>query len=247
MTRALPVLDASPPPAAPPPPGPKETALRALWPVAVARLRRPRGWLSWARLARRYDLRFLHAHQLAVRIPEGLVPDCASCVDVCCTGENAVVGLRLLDVARLEDAGLARFVVHERPTGAAQEASWARREADASVFHRVFPVLARDRTGTCGLLTEDRLCGAYPAWPLSCARYPYALDLWNRSIFYAKGCASRELLPYADAAPKIRRLVDAVVQSYNERVKDVVLIHVARRELEEIGLARHLRLGELGR
>lgn len=227
--------------------GPKEAALRALWPIAVARLRAPRGWWTWARLARRYRLRTLRPSQLVVRVADGLLPDCASCTEVCCTGPNAIVSLRLIDVARLVDAGLERYVVRGAPTAAGDDATWARREADGSVFRRAFPILARDRTGTCALLTEDRLCGAHPAWPLSCARYPYALDLLGRSVFYAKGCGSRELLPYADAAPRVRRLVEAVVEGYNERVKDVVLVHVARRDLADLDLARHVSFDEIDR
>ena len=43
-----------------------------------------------------------------LRVPPRLVPDCAGCEEVCCTGRSRVVALRLVDVAALVDAGLAR-------------------------------------------------------------------------------------------------------------------------------------------
>ena len=67
-------------------------------------------------------------------------------------------------------------------------------------------MLARDQTGTCALLTADRTCGAFPSWPLSCARYPYALDLQRRVVFWAKGCGSSTVLPSGEAPENIKRL-----------------------------------------
>lgn len=233
--------------------GPLEEALTALWPIARARVYRW-GWLRQTfALRRRFHLRFLRLGELKVVVPTGQTPDCENCVELCCTGPNAVVSLRLRDIAALSDAGLEQFITHERPATPAgtstravnRSSTWARREADGSVFHHAFPVLARDATGTCKLLTEDRRCGAFPAWPLSCARYPYALDLQSRVVFFAKGCASTAILPAAEAAPRVRALVRAVVDGYNERVKDAVMLAVARAELRELGLLRHLKLEHL--
>jgi Fe-S-cluster containining protein len=196
-------------------------------------------WRS-IKLQRRFRLRFLDLGKLAVKIPAGQLPDCEACTDICCTGANARVSLRLLDVARLIDGGFADHVVRDPTPTAPKTASWARREADDSVFHRVFPVLRRDATGTCAFLDDNRLCGVYPNWPLSCARYPYALDLQLGVIFYARGCNTSTLVPAAEAAPRLRALCRAVVDSYNERIKDVVMLTHARGELVAAGLDRHL-------
>lgn len=235
---ALPILDNAPPEHVP---GPKELALKALWPKARARVDTLSFWRETVRLRRRFSLRMLKLGDLKVAIPQGRLPDCESCTDVCCTGPNAIVSLRLRDVAALVDAGLERFVVHERRPLERKElarSTWARREAEGSVFHRAFPILLRDDTGTCGLLTEERMCGAYPAWPLSCARYPYALDLQTKHVFWAKGCASMTMVPAIDAPIRVRALLRSVIDAYNERVKDAVLVHVARKELEALDLAR---------
>lgn len=223
-------------------PGPTEKALSALWQQTRYRLHSPRYLWTWLELRRRFDLGLVRASSLKVMVPRGLVPDCESCLDLCCTGPNAVVSLRLTDVAALKDAGLERYMTHERPLLDDDRKTWARLEADWSVFHRAFPVLQRDATGTCALLTEDRMCGAYPAWPLSCARYPYALDVLHGRVFLAKGCDSHRSLSLDDAPDTIRRLVDNAVHAYNERVKDVILLHIALEELHQLGLVQHLKL-----
>ena len=222
--------------------GAHEQALRSLWLEARNRLYHPRSWWTHLQLRRRFDLAPLRIGQLRVAVPIGQVPDCDSCLDMCCTGPNAVVSLRFLDIARLVDLGLAAHITHARPAPPApKDTTWARRELESSMFAARFPVLTRDATGTCQLLTDDRQCGVYPSWPLSCARYPYALDLMHHTIFYATGCKSYEMVSASEAPPATRRLVRAVVDSYNERIRDIVLLYMARDELRELGLLAFIR------
>lgn len=229
-------------------PGALERSVDELWQRTRFRLHSPRYLWTWLELRRRFDLSLVRPASVKVMVPRGLVPDCESCVDICCTGPNAVVSLRLTDIAALVDAGLERAMTHERPDREPDDKSWARLEADWSVFHRAFPVLKRDVTGTCSLLTESRTCGAYPSWPLSCARYPYAFDALNNRVFLAKGCESHREVSLDDAPGGVRRLVDNAVRAYNERVKDVILLHVALEEIHGLGLIEHLRLeGRLAR
>lgn len=219
--------------------------------MARARLSRWGTLRASLSLHRRFHLRLLRVGELRIAVPTGKLPDCDSCLEVCCTGPNAVVSLRLRDVAALTDAGLERFIVRRERSSNPSHAprpktsTWARREADGSVFHQAFPVLARDATGTCALLTEERHCGAWPAWPLSCARYPYALDLQAKVIFWAAGCASHTLVAASEVAPRVRGLVRAVVDSYNARVKDIVMVHMARAELDDMGLLRHIDVASI--
>lgn len=227
--------------------GEMERALDELWQRARFRLYSPRHLWTWLDLNRRFELSFVRSGQLKVQVPRGLVPDCDSCLEICCTGPNAVVSLRLRDIAALVDAGLEEHITFDRPD-APGDRSWAALEASWSVFHRTFPVLRRDETGTCALLTDERTCGAWPSWPLSCARYPYAIDVLGRRIFLAKGCGEHRFVTLEDPPGRVRDLVDAAVKSYNERVKDIILLHVALDELCDLGLARFLCLdGRLGR
>jgi Fe-S-cluster containining protein len=228
-------------------PGRLEQRLEELWQQKRFALYSPRNVWSWLELRGRFELRFVRASSLKVMVPRGLVPDCESCLELCCTGPNAVVSLRLSDIAALVDAGKERFITHERPAPP-PGTTWARLESEWSVFTRVFPVLQRDKNGTCALLTEERQCGAYPSWPLSCARYPYALDVLNGRVFLAKGCGSHRQVTLDDVPGAVRRLVDNAARAYNERVRDVILLHVAFDELHELGLLEHLRLeGKLSR
>jgi Fe-S-cluster containining protein len=230
-------------------PGKMERGLKDLWKKAGSRVYHPRYFIKTLRLRRHFDLNMVGLHQVTVEVPAGQVPDCDSCVEVCCTGPNAVVSLRLNDIARLVDAGRGAHVIPsaspspEGLRGARLPViSQARENLDESLFSRVFPVLARDVTGTCTLLTEDRLCGAYPQWPLSCSRYPYAFDQVKRRVFWASGCGSREVIAATESAGQVRSLVKASLRSYNERIKDVILLHVALPELKELGFLTHLRL-----
>lgn len=227
--------------------GPCERALEELWPVARARLWTLRYARETLTLWRRFHLRPLRLAALRIVVPPGQVPDCDACTEICCTGDNAVVSLRFRDLARLVDAELSTHVTHERPAPRLPEArrSWARREADASVFGQAFPVLTRDQTGTCSLLSAERTCGAWPRWPLSCARYPYALDLQRRVVFWAKGCQSSTVLPMSEAPPRVRALAQAVIDAYNERLRDAVLVAVARPELHDLGLLRFVDVSRL--
>ena len=247
-TKSLPIVQ---PAGAPSPPthepGPVERALDALWVDERTRFYRPGNIVTIARLRRRFSLRTLRAADLKVMIPRGQVPDCDNCVELCCTGPHAVVSLRLRDIAVLVDRGLTDHITFERPLAPElKKTTWARREADGSVFARAFPVLARDATGTCRFLDEQRLCALWPSWPLSCARYPYALDLQAGVVFYAKGCTSTRIATYEEAPARVRALVGAVVDAYNARVHDVILLAVARQRLRELGLLDFVRTDELG-
>lgn len=228
-------------------PGPVETALEALWKAKSERFYSFGNVGTVLRLRRRFSLRLLRLSDLKVMIPTGQIPDCESCVDLCCTGPDAVVSLRLRDIAVLKDLGREDVMTFERPATTKEQRkkqTWARREADDSVFHRAFPILRRDPTGTCVLLDEDRMCSIFPSWPLSCARYPYALDLQSKVIFYAKGCQTHRV-DVVEAPLHVRRLVRAVVDAYNARVRDVVLLAMAQPELAALGLLEHVRVDEL--
>ena len=230
-------------------PGPVETALEALWQAKSEHFYSLKNVGTIFRLRRRFSLKMLRTSDLKVMIPQGQIPDCENCVDLCCTGKDAVVSLRLCDIAVLKDLGREDVMAFARPALSKAETkkqTWARREADDSVFHRAFPILRRDDTGTCVLLNDDRLCSVFQSWPLSCARYPYALDLQSRVIFYAKGCQTHRVGDVGEAPVHVRRLVRAVVDAYNARVRDVVLLAMAKPELAALGLLDHVRVDELG-
>lgn len=250
MGGSLPILGQNEPPREHEP-GATERALEAIYAEESARFYSLRNIVPMLRLRRRFNLTPASLDGLQVLMPRGQVPDCDNCVDLCCTGPNALVSLRLRDVAALVDLGRTDLLTFERPEPlpkkqARKEQTWARREADGSIFHRAFPVLARDPTGTCMALTEDRLCGLWPSWPSSCARYPYALDIKNNVVFYAAGCRSTRLAPVEEAPIAVRRLVRAAVDGYNQRLRDVLLLAFARERLRDLGLLAWVNEEQLG-
>jgi hypothetical protein len=229
--------------------GTTEKQLRALWDRAQYRVYHPKNWLKLTSLKKQFDLEFIRYKDITIRVPTGKVPDCDTCLEICCTGPNSLVSLRLQDIAALVDAGLDAHITHERQKYGLNVvnhfANAAQKNFAESVFAEVFPVLTQDRTQTCLLLGEDLKCKGFPAWPISCARYPYAIDAINRVVFYAKGCESFEVLSPYEAAGRTRYLVQAAIESYNERIKDILLLHFARDELRDMGLLKYLRLDAL--
>ena len=216
-------------------------ALDDLWPLAQKRLTHWRNLPTWLSLQRKYDLKFLRVGQLTVEVPGQLLPDCDNCVELCCTGNDAEVRLRLRDIATLHDHGLDG-AIDSRSLPVVDNVKGTRRQMKQTFFADVFPVLKRDATKTCVLLNEDRQCTAWPHWPLSCARYPYAVDATHKVLFLAQGCHSHRTMSADDAPDAIRKLVRAAVDGYNERVKDLIMLHTVLDELHELGLLRHLRL-----
>lgn len=227
--------------------------LDALWQEARFRLYHPRYIWTWIDLNRKFDLKLIRPSSVKVEVPAGLLPDCVECEECCCAGPNAVVSLRLRDIARLVDAGLEEFI-DKVPEGRRESrpGSWAADELDMSMFSRAFPILERDVTGTCALLTEDLKCGVLVAthtspakdaqWPISCARYPYAFDRLRKRVFLARGCRSHRTMTLDDPPRSLVSLIDGAVEAYNARIKDIILLHVALEELEELGLLRFLHL-----
>lgn len=225
-------------------PGPMSQALNAVWREARFRLWHPRFWWRHLRLRSRYDLDPIQLSKVTIKIPHGVVPDCHNCQEVCCTGHTSVVSLRLADVATLVDAGLQRHITHHKPSF-----SIAQLEKNTALHHLVqnefwswFPILTQDETQTCTLLGKDLQCSAYPAWPHSCARFPYSFNYEAHTIFYAGSCHYSKSVSVADAPLMTGRLVRAAIDAYNQRIRDIILVHVAAAELEQIGLLEYLRL-----
>ncbi len=225
-------------------PGRVEAGLRALWtPKVKRRLWRPEHWRDLLELRRHYDVDELQPSELKLDFPVGRLPDCDACEDMCCTGAMRVVLLRLVDVAALVDAGLEGHISSDKPAFSAEElkTNTALHDMVNSEAWRCLPVLRQDDTRTCSLLTADNTCGAHPFWPLSCARFPYSLDIFNQRVFYARSCQSVQQDNTRVGRKREAALVDAVVDAYNQRLRDAVLLRVAQPELTELGLARFLQ------
>jgi Fe-S-cluster containining protein len=224
-----------------PRPGPLEQALDQLWDQSAPRLSRPRYLWTYLKLRRNYHLRFLKRSDMKLEVPFGLLPDCPNCLNVCCAGPQSIVTLRLKDIAALVDSGLSEHIQKtEQKKLLVLPPSHAAQLAQKSIFHAFFPTLKRDPTGTCTLLGPRLTCTAYPSWPISCARYPYSLDSENHVIFLAKGCESHRQIGINDAPKAIQNLVQAAIDGYNERIKDIILLHVALGELEDLGFLKFL-------
>ncbi len=221
---------------------PTVEALAALWREVTARPLWQRPDLGrYLRLRRTMRLELLDVRQVRLLAPRGKINDCSACTDLCCIGRRSTVLLRLRDLATLIDLGRTELVTHDKPTFAPEEQQDrpALRRHLASEAWRRFPVLRQTTLGACAALSLAGQCTLYPHWPLSCARFPYALHADRREAFYSPRCDSFWIRP--DAEPRARAMVAAAVDSYNERIKDAVLLAYAEARLAELGLMQLLR------
>jgi Fe-S-cluster containining protein len=235
-------------PAAPPLPySPTVDALERLWDeVSGKPLWAPPNLWRYVALRRRATLRLLDPNQVVVAAPGGKINDCSACTDTCCVGPRSTVLLRLRDIATLIDLGRTDLMTQTKPrfTEAELRERPALRRQVRSEAWSVFPSLAQDSMHACRALTADGRCSLYPSWPLSCARFPYALRAEARQVFYSQRCDAFWIRP--DTGEAVRQMAVAAVTAYNERIKDLVLLAYAPRRLTALGLMEWLWVDEPG-
>lgn len=222
---------------------PTVRALEVLWRrVADRPLCAPPSFFRYLRLRWRVSLKQLDPERTKLLAPRWKVNDCNACTDLCCVGPRSTVLLRLRDIATLVDVGRTDLMTHEKPefSRADQDQRPALRRQLGSQAWSLFPVLRQTRMGACAALTNGGKCGLYPHWPLACARFPYALHADGEEVFYSRRCNSFWIRP--DAQGKVETMTAAAVASYNERIKDLVLLAYVPREIERLGLTAHLSM-----
>lgn len=245
--RSLPIVPAAP--LTPKADMPMRTvqALAALWDeVSQKPLWAPPNLFRYLALRRRMRLRLLRAERMRVVAPPGKVNDCTACTNLCCTGSRSAVLLRLLDIAKLIDIGRTDLMTHQKPHFSAAELAGntsLHRQVASESWQR-FPVLKQNAFGACEALTDQGLCSLYPHWPLTCARFPYALQIEAQQVVYARRCASFYIHPRQTA--QVTQMQVAAVAAYNERIKDAVLLAYAPKRLSDLGIMSYLKGIPLG-
>jgi Fe-S-cluster containining protein len=237
-TMGLPILNHKPPQAAP---GPTVRALGALWQeVADRPLWAPPHFLRYLRLRWRMRLNLVDPNKVTLVTPVGQINDCGACSDSCCIGPRNTVLLGLRDIATLMDIGRTELMVRAKPTFTPEqmaERPALRRHVRSETWRR-FPVLAQNSFGACQALDTLGRCTLHPHWPQSCARFPFSLHLPSSEVFFSRRC--RSFLIHPQAAKKAERIQLAAVASYNERIKDAVLLAYAPKRLTALGIMGHL-------
>jgi len=238
---SLPIVGGAP--AAPPRPLlPTVDRLEELWEAVTERpLWAPPNLGRYLRLRWHMRLGLLDPGRVRLRGPVGKLNDCDACTDICCVGPRATVQLRLRDIAALIDIGRTDLITHDRPKfseAQLRERPALRRNVDSQAWS-IFPVLRRDSMAACAALSTEGKCGLFPNWPLSCARFPYALHADEEEVFFSARCDSYWIRP--DAAEPVGQMVAAAVEAYNQRIKDRVLLEYAADQVEALGLLTFIR------
>lgn len=188
-----------------------------------------------------FDLDVLAPQRIANKIPKGTIPDCPSCENICCAGVENVVSLRLRDVAVLIDIDRTDLISKDKPRFPATmlRTRPALYELMGSELFRTLPVLRQiGEYRICAALTPSLECGLYPNWPLSCERFPYTLAAARRAVVWGDRCQSKK--KSAEHAARGDELFKASVATFNERVRDAVLLAHARAALDAMGIGAFL-------
>lgn len=220
---------------------PTVRALDALWSEVASRpLWAPPHFFRYLKLRWRTRLSLVRPERLKILAPPGKANDCGGCTELCCIGPRSTVSLRFQDIATLIDVGRTALITLDKPSFSDEERQG--RHALERTLHSTswqrFPVLARNSFHACAALTDEGKCSLYPHWPLSCARFPYSLDLEAGLVFYSQRC--RSFWIRHEEKDRVLRMRTAAAAAYNERVKDLVLLAYAPERLEELGLMRFL-------
>jgi len=188
-----------------------------------------------------FDLDLLAPKRIANQIPKGTVPDCPSCDDICCRGIENVVSLRLRDIAVFIDINRVDLMTTTKPRFPPSmiQTRPAMYELMGSELWLTLPVLRQvGEHRICAALNQDMTCSLYPHWPLSCERFPYTLNAVRKQVLWGTRCASKKRTKEFEARSK--DLFQGAVDTYNERIRDAVLLAHARKELDEIGIGQFL-------
>ena len=188
-------------------------------------------------LARRYDLTLMDRRHMAIDVPAGMAPDCPRCKESCCEAPH-LVSLRLADVARLADASFGWAMTRSDPArrAAVYHDHPALEAAERLDTFCRFPVL-RHTGDRCVFLDEAGRCAIYPLRPLSCRGYPLRIGPGRDSVHYSEVCKPRR----TDASARdSAALIDAAIDHYNAKVRDLVTLEQAGDALRRLGFEAYL-------
>lgn len=194
-------------------------------------------------LLQKYDLRFIDPKRLALQFNQKLLPDCANCPENCCHGAENTVSLRLIDIARLLDANLAEAIDLDNQSFRQDRYFKTNPQALRFVSNdswKFFPVLKRVNN-ICPYLGKDNRCSIYKHRPITCRRFPYIIASDKKNIIFSQKCYKTK---FANNKEQQETLLKAAIDSYNEKIKDLILLHYARKELSKIGLTKYLNITE---
>jgi Fe-S-cluster containining protein len=206
----------------------EEVARRPLW--------APQNILKTLSLGWNTRLRLLQPGALPIVAPPGKVNDCGSCTENCCVGPESTVVLTFLDIATLIDIGRTDLMTQDKPPLEADTPARAR--TLRSLHWQRFPVLKK-KAGACAALSVEGRCTLHPHWPLSCARFPYALHADLQDIYYSPRCDAFWIR--ADGEPRAQQMATAAVLAYNQRIKDILMLAFAQERLTALGLMQYLQ------
>lgn len=219
-----------------------QTNLKKLWAeISTRKLFKFKNFFKDLILLQKYDLRFIAPERLIFNFDKNLLPDCENCAKNCCHGAENTVSLRLIDIARLLDAGLTEAI--DLDNRSFQADNYFKKYPQNLRFvkndsWKFFPVLKRVNN-ICPYLDKNNRCSIYKYRPITCRRFPYIISNDKKHIIFSKKCHHTKRL---DDKTAQQELFNAALDSYNEKIKDLILVNYARKELERLGIIKYLNI-----
>ena len=222
--------------------GPVRSRLEDLWQRYASPTRRlfSRNIFRELRLRARFDIDPVDLKRITNDVPRGAVPDCPSCPNVCCGGYENVISLRLIDIADLIDLERTDLISTKKPRFPEEllaERPWLQ-DLSTSFLWRTLPIIRQEGPGRrCAALTKNLRCSLYPNWPTSCERFPYTFHPLTQRVRWGSRCPTRR------SGVDLKRshaLYQAALSTYNERIRDAVLLYHGRQALDELGIGQWL-------
>lgn len=220
--------------------------LEGLWSqVSVRPVLLSRRWRRQLKLQRMMRTDFISGSQIKPITSPRRINECAECLDTCCVGKKSTVLLHLCDIASLIDDGRTELMTHDKPTFSADETarSPALERHVSSVAWKVFPILKQNSFYACSALDDAGRCTLYPKWPLSCERFPVALNFDAESLFLSQRCSSTRVIETDAEQDRLEEMESGALAAYNERIKDFMLLTHAKETLQHLGITKYLNLG----
>lgn len=173
--------------------------------------------------------------------------NCTDCKNNCCSRIEGKVLLTLKDLAILIDNG-HKDAIEGSFSGFAALLSDYQKNRDTAIFNDV-NILMQDTlnnqympylkkaANVCTFLDKEGRCAIYDIMPRACKSYPYVYDAKKREIAWSENCNSKSS---AVSEKEKDDAIRSVIESENERIRDISLIMLNSENLAKIGFKEYL-------
>ena len=177
------------------------------------------------------------------------VPDCATCKNNCCLNSDFRVFLSLGDVADLTDRGYAEDIQgnFKGLINLLDNFLEQQNHSEVSTFSQELNHKAPDHMpflkksgSSCIFATKEGQCKIYSHRPSACKRFPYRVSTDTKSLEWDNTCQNPVHVQHAEERETFKPAIHSVIDSENEKLRDIWLLMLNRENLANIGFTQYL-------